>query len=100
MKKLLIVGLLVLSASSQAAELSGVPTSWKIENYIPSNVTLWFTGSSCGNGVLNMPVTATEDDKSRLFAAIMNAKVAGLPVYITYEPALNCQIQSFALSAQ
>jgi hypothetical protein len=99
-EKLLILGAFVLSATSQAAELNGVPTSWKIENYIPSNVALWFTGSLCANGALQIPATATEDDKSRLYATIMNAKIAGLPVYISYEPSPNCQIQSFALSAQ
>jgi hypothetical protein len=98
MKKLLIAGLLVFAASSQAAELSGVPTGWKIENYIPGQVVIWFSGSLCANGQLLLGKNATEGDKSRLYATIMNAKIAGSSVYVKYDEYANCQIQSFALN--
>jgi hypothetical protein len=78
----------------------GVPSAWRLENYLVDNVTLWFTGSSCVNGSLSMPVNATKSDKDRLWAAVSVGKAAGRSVFVYYQPitATECRITSFGLT--
>jgi hypothetical protein len=104
-KRVSIPAIFVLSAfflrpaSAQTQVLiAAVPTSWLIQNYVPNQVVLWFTGSPCSNGQLTFPSTAVQADQDRLWAMIMTAKATGQTVYLYY---INvdggCIIQSFGL---
>lgn len=93
-----VLALLALSGVSSAATtaLIGVPSGWRIENYVGGNVTVWFSGSACPNGQLTLPSTATAVDHSRLFATVLAGKNTGTRVFIYYDNAVaGCPIISF-----
>lgn len=76
-----------------------VPTGWKIQNYIPNGVTIWFAPTNCVNGNLSLPAHATEQDRDRLWALLVSAKISQTPVqiyYNRYEDGRSCEITSFA----
>lgn len=87
-------------ASAAEAYISAIPTSWRLQNYIPDTPTLFFSGSNCGpSGILAMPANATKADRDRLYNTIMAAKLAKKPVFIFYE-STTCTINSFGLLEQ
>ena len=101
MKRLVSVILLcVFSQASQAAGLSVVPNAWRLQVYVPDGIVIWFTGSTCSNGVLTLPPNASAADANRLYALIMSAKLAGAKVFISYDSTSpNCPITDYALDA-
>jgi len=75
----------------------GVPTAWRVENYVPDSVVVWFTGATCApNGGLSLPTNSVTADRERLFATIMYGKAAGKQVFIYYDPS-TCLIVSFGV---
>ena len=79
--------------------LSAVPTAWRLQNYIPNNIVLYYTGSNCGQGILELAPNATDADKNRLYATIAAAKASQLSVYVYYtQTGTQCLIQSFGLN--
>jgi hypothetical protein len=97
--KLVFVAVLLtfaFGASAQQGIVEAVPSGWRLQNYVPNNIVLWFTGSPCFQGVLTLRSTATEKDRDRLYAMIMTAKTAGkrVVVYFTREGE-SCWIDSF-----
>lgn len=78
-------------------DMQAVPTNWRLSNYIgAAGVVVWYTGSSCTNGVLNFPSSATADDKNRFFSLILSAKISLKIVGVYYETVTGtCQITSF-----
>lgn len=93
--------LLILTCTSigaTAAEIVAVPTAWRLQNYVGSNVALWFTGSPCANGLLVLPANATTAEVNRLWSTVMGAKISGKRVQIFYTVnADSCVIGSFGL---
>jgi hypothetical protein len=85
-----------IAAHADIVEVSVTPSSWKLENYIGDSVVLWGTPSPCPPGQLILPGTATADDKKRLWAVVLAAKVAEQPVFVRYDT-LTCVIQSFGM---
>jgi hypothetical protein len=92
-----------MSASGAIVTISAVPTAWRIENYTNGSanpVNLWYTGSSCTNGGLQLPSTATVQDANRLFSLLMAAKLASHTMFVYYDntssPAA-CNIISFGM---
>jgi hypothetical protein len=86
-------------ASAQAV-IQGSTASWRLQNYVPNQVTLYFTGSPCTSGSLVMPSTAVQADQDRLWALILTSKATGNPVYIYYyNNAGVCTISSFGWDA-
>jgi hypothetical protein len=84
-------------AHSATAVLSAIPTNWKVESYASGGtVVLWFTGSPCASGKLELPSTATPTDHNRLFTSILTAKTAGKTMVIFYEDT-TCVISSFGV---
>lgn len=78
------------------ALIEAVPTNWRLQNYVNSGVTAYFTGSSCISGGLSFGPSATSDDKNRFWSLIMTAKALGKTVGIYYETTSGlCQITSF-----
>jgi hypothetical protein len=104
-KRLSIPAILVLSAlfltpaSAQTlVAIQAVPTSWLIQNYVPNQVVLWFTGSSCTSGQLVFTSNAVQADQDRLWAMILAAKATGQQVIVYYYVSDGgCIIQSFGL---
>jgi hypothetical protein len=87
-----------LMSNACAAGFVGVPTGWKLESYGANAVALWNTPSSCGNGALGLPSTATAIDHNRLYATVMAAKLGNAQMFVYYEPKDNaCIITSFGL---
>jgi hypothetical protein len=97
------VCLIPSAAFSQSANIESIPTGWRLENY-PGNtgangVTLWFTGSPCVNGQLQLPANASSDDANRLWSTIISAKMANRAVGINYSKSGNsCTITSFYMT--
>jgi hypothetical protein len=90
-----------LAQAQTTGPLSAVPTAWRVENYVPDNVALWFTGSSCASGQLIMPANATKADRDRLYATVMAGKAAGKPVFVYYTASgTNCTIVSFGMAQE
>jgi hypothetical protein len=82
---LVLAALFLSPASAQSiVGITAVPTSWLIQNYVPNQVVLWFTGSPCSNGQLIFPPTAVQADQDRLWAMILAAKATGQQVVVYY----------------
>ena len=101
-KLILALALSMMSSLLQANDifLKQNPTAWRLQNYIPDGVVIWFSGSSCANGQLTLPVTATTEDKNRLWSTVMAAKVSGREIYVYYDTENTpgaCMINSFGL---
>ena len=96
-----IVGLVFVSRLSFAqtlVTLQAVPASWLVQNYVPANLTLWFTGSSCSNGQLIFPANAVQADQDRMVSMILTAKATGQQIQIYYYVSNGlCYISSFGI---
>ena len=84
-----------LMAKSVAVE--GIPDKWRLENYVGNGVAVWFSGSTCQNGLLVFGASATVDDKNRFFSLLMAAKISDQVIGVIYEDSSNCEIISFYL---
>lgn len=89
-----------LPSWSATVGMSGSPKNWRLESYVSgSGVVLWFTGSPCTNGRLDMP-NASEAEKNRLWSLILTAKTSGKNVFVYYDNAnapAACPIVSFGI---
>lgn len=104
MDKIRSLALMALISASPAivaqtqVSISAVPTSWRLQEYIPDNLAIWFSGSSCVNGQLLLPSTASSETKKRLWATILAAKNSGHKVFVYYSVDSTtgaCLIQSY-----
>ncbi len=101
MKKLLVLALsaLALFATSPAfadVNIEGPVVGWRLQNYVPNNVVVYFTGSSCAQGSLTFSSAATADDRNRFYSLILTARSTGKKIGVFYETTSgSCQIQSF-----
>jgi hypothetical protein len=78
--------------------ITAVPTSWLIQNYVPNQLVLWFTGSTCTNGQLVFPSTAIQADQDRLWATVLAAKATGQQIIVYYYVSGGgCFISSFGV---
>lgn len=93
----LIAGMAIMGAAGAAAdEIVAVPTNWRIQDYGGGAVDLWFTGSSCTNGHLQLAPSVPEGTKDRLWSALLTAKVSDRPIGIFYHfTGSDCIIDSF-----
>lgn len=101
MKKLLFLFLFTCHAAYAETVFLGdqVPTNWRVQNYLPGFVVLWFTGSSCPSGGLMLAPTATPADHARLYATVMSAKIGNAKIFVYYDNSTReCYISSFGLS--
>jgi len=103
-KKTIAFSLLMLSfttASNAAVQvISSVPTSWRLQDYVGSVVTVWYTSSPCTNGNLSFPASSTQAEINRFWALILAAKLSNHGVYVYYDdtsaPA-TCTVMSFGM---
>lgn len=93
----------VLFSSNVFAEvaITSNASGWRMQDYIPGGVVLWFTGSTCSNGQLLFRTDASSDDKKLLWATITTAKSTGSNIYIYYDNTSQpgaCFINSFGFN--
>jgi hypothetical protein len=90
-------GILASGPAWADSVIYAVPTNWRLQNYIGTQgIVAWFTGSSCGNGALNLSSSSTSDERNRFWTLVLTAKVSGKAVGVYYETATGtCQITSF-----
>src|SRR5438876_165256 len=103
MKKLFLA-LVCVGCFSQAqaasVQLSAVPTNWRLENYPGDGVYVWFTPSSCANGMLSLPSTTTSADRNRFWALVLAAKLSQKPIFVFYDgQSPTCTIVSFGMDS-
>ncbi len=99
------VAALLACAGSHAASVSLLSNAsgWRLENYTPGGVVLWYTGSQCTNGRLELPAGSTAADQKRLWATITTAKTTGRKMFVFYDNsnAPNaCPLISFGLDSE
>ncbi|KOP26167.1 hypothetical protein AMR41_12990 [Hapalosiphon sp. MRB220] len=81
--------------------VSGVAKTWRLENYVPDNVVIWYSGSACASGQLILPASATKEDRDRLFTTVSLSKTTDRPIFVNY--VINsgiCNIVSFGMLEQ
>jgi hypothetical protein len=103
MKRLLvgIFSLVPFLAYSAQVYLVGIPTAWRLQDYVPGTVIVYFSGSSCAAGAIQLPASATVADVNRLYATVNAAKNLGTKVFVYYDNAdPNCSISSFGVPEQ
>ena len=85
------------ATAAQADLIEAVPNTWRLQDYGPSGLNLYYTGSSCPSGQLVMP-SGTGYSPDRFWATVMTAKVTGRMVGIYYHVTNgSCVIDSFYL---
>lgn len=97
----LALGLLpAFSASADPVRITAVPTPWKLQSY-GGNPVLWYTGSSCASGQLLTDPSWSADQGKTLWATVMAAKTAQLPMTINYTVnGASCIIADYSLDPQ
>lgn len=103
MNRLFVAVFLLAPLIAQGAQvyLAGVPSAWRLQNYLSGVVVVWYSGSGCASGRLSLPATATAADANRLYATINAAKNMGTKVFVYYDSAdANCTISSFGVPDQ
>lgn len=100
-----IVGLLLLAEFTVStpiyadSEVQGVPTAWRLQDYLDGTIAVYYTGASCTNGLIVLSASAPADSKNRLWSLIMTGKAANRPVGIFYN-STTCVITSFYFKEQ
>ena len=89
-----------VTAQANLVAISGVPTPWRLQSYVPDTVNLYFTPSTCTYGSLSFPSSSTPADRNRFWSLILAAKLANRSVYIYYDDSNSpgaCYISSFGM---
>ena len=95
--------LILLLGSSALAQVSAIYTdarSWRLENYMGNDVTVWGSEAPCAGGRLIFDISATNEDKNRFWATVMAAKTSGKTMFVYYNhdnTAAACIVISFGL---
>lgn len=84
------------TAVASTSSINGVPTAWRLENYMGNYVVVWGAGAPECTGNLSFDTNATIDDRNRFWATIMTGKAAGKKVFVYYDNT-SCKIVSFGL---
>jgi hypothetical protein len=89
--------MLAICTPGYAGQLYEVPTTWRMQNYIPNGVFIYYTGAAgCTNGQLNFPTSVTVDDKDRFWSSVLTARATNKPVGIYFTGSgTSCMIDSF-----
>ena len=101
MKKFIFLLLFVCGAAqADQVTISAIPSAWRLENYPGDNVVVWFPPSTCANGMLSFPSTATIADRNRFFALILAAKLANAQMFVMFDSTVaSCPILSFGMNS-
>jgi hypothetical protein len=77
--------LLTVGTVSATMSLTGPATNWRIQTYGGGKVVLWYTGSSCGSGQLQLAASETLDAHKLLAAMILSSKATGDKMTVGYD---------------
>jgi len=82
MKKIAIAALCLATigatpAVAAEALLESDPIDWRLQNYVPNDIKVFFTGSPCQYGRLSFSSSATIQDKDRFFSMVLTARSTG-----------------------
>jgi hypothetical protein len=91
----LVAAFALPQANAAEAVITAIPTAWRLQQYVGSVATVWFTGSSCNNGNLSLGA-ATEAEKNRFWSLVLAAKLSNHSVFVYYETT-NCTVTSFGM---
>lgn len=69
---------------AQADMVETIPIAWRLSQYSGGLLEMYFTGSTCAQGALTVPSSATDAVGDRLWATIVTAKADHLPVGVYY----------------
>src|ERR1700736_3880571 len=89
---------LAQTCGSAVCEIDGYASTWRVENYVPNSVVLWFVDSvNCGTkGGVFFASTATDADRNRLLAVIAMAKAVAAQMFFRYNVNNgSCTVASF-----
>lgn len=87
---------IVFANPSRADTVIAVPTPWRLQNYLGSVVTVYYTGSPCVSGNITMLTSTTTEERNRFWSLVMTGKASGKPVGISYTVSGgNCTINDF-----
>lgn len=89
-----------LMANANSIGMTANPSSWRLQNYIPGGVAVYYTGSPCTSGSLELNSTSQTDDKNRFYATVMAAKLSNRSMYVYYDSTnapYHCIINSFGI---
>ncbi len=95
---LLLAASAALTATTAQADLiEAIPSGWRLQDYGPSGMSVYFTGSPCSSGQLAFP-SATGFSPDRFWATVMTAKVTSRMIGVYYHVANgSCVIDNFYL---
>jgi hypothetical protein len=91
------------TAHGEMVRVTNSPSAWRLENYVGSEVVLWFTSSPCANGQVTFNAPASQADVNRLWATVSIAKTTGRKMFLYYDNAsapARCPIVSFGLEEE
>lgn len=93
------------AAEAAVVSIVAIPNAWRLETYVGgtgTNVVLWFTGSPCTNGGIQMS-NPSEQDKNRLWATVLAAKLANRRMFVYFDNTnapSSCPMISFGMDDQ
>ena len=94
---LMAVSAALTATAAQADLIEAVPTGWRLQDYGPSGIGVYFTGSPCVSGVMAFP-SGTGFSPDRFWATVMTAKVTGRMIGVYYHVDNgSCVIDNFYL---
>ena len=102
-KTVVLAGFLALTtgaANATPVTDTESPLNWRLADYVGGPVAVFYTGStasSCSQGVMQMPSTATADEINRFWSLILTAKTTGAKVGVIYD-SVTCLISTFWLT--
>ena len=85
-------------ASAEIKQIHAEPTSWKLENYFGDAIVVFFSGSTCTNGRLTFPSSATVGDKNRFYSTVLTSRAAKTKMFVRYYDTTTCDIVSFGVA--
>jgi hypothetical protein len=78
--------------------LSGYATGWRIEDYVPDQLMIWFVDyANCGtSGGVSFPTNAVDVDRNRFIALVASAKAGASQMFLRYNVSNGtCTVVSF-----
>ncbi len=76
--------------------IEAIPNGWRIQRYVGGAISVFYTGSSCPQGGMNL--AASSDEMNQFWSLLLTARSTQTKVGIYYDNSNNsCNIQSFYL---
>ena len=83
-KTFLAISALLFSPVLCAGELVKIPTEWRVDNLPDGNIKVYYSGSACTNGQLDIESSADANFKNRFISIVMASKMAQKKIQVLY----------------